>query len=202
MARSILLLFLLAALHPRKEPVMKTGEAGDGPAYTASGELKLPERYREWIFLTAGIDMNYSATNDAAHSVFDNVFVNPSAYKTFLETGTWPDKTVILLEIRTAEGATSINKRGHTQSPKINDLEAHVKDNSRNGWTFYGFDNSVSGKPFQRSANCYSCHEQHGIVDTTFVQFYPTLLGIAKDKQTIHPDLLKELAPPASTEPK
>ena len=29
---------------------------------------------------------------------------------------------------------------------------------------------------------CYSCHEQHGAVDTTFVQFYPTLIDAAKQK--------------------
>jgi len=32
------------------------------------------------------------------------------------------------------------------------------------------------------------------------VQFYPTLLGIAKDKKTLNPDLLKELAPAAPAE--
>jgi hypothetical protein len=33
--------------------------------------------------------------------------------------------------------------------------------------------------------DCYSCHEQHGAVDTTFVQFYPTLLPIATQKGTL-----------------
>jgi hypothetical protein len=36
-----------------------------------------------------------------------------------------------------------------------------------------------------RSADCYSCHAKHAAVDTTFVQFYPTLLPIAKTKQTL-----------------
>jgi hypothetical protein len=37
------------------------------------------------------------------------------------------------------------------------------------------------------SAECYSCHKQHAAVDTTFVQFYPTLLGIATLKGTLSP---------------
>jgi hypothetical protein len=41
---------------------------------------------------------------------------------------------------------------------------------------------------------CYSCHEQHAAVDTTFVQFYPTLLEIAKKKGTLAPGYLKEEA--------
>ncbi|HYU45886.1 MAG TPA: cytochrome P460, partial [Terriglobales bacterium] len=38
------------------------------------------------------------------------------------------------------------------------------------------------------------CHEQHGAVDTTFVQFYPTLLEIAKKKGTLAQGYMKEEA--------
>jgi hypothetical protein len=34
------------------------------------------------------------------------------------------------------------------------------------------------------TAVCYSCHKQNGAVDNTFVQFYPTLIEIAKRKGT------------------
>jgi hypothetical protein len=194
-----LLLFAASAPATNNQP----SAPSDAPSYTANGELKMPDNYREWIFLTAGIDMSYSATADPAHSVFNNVFVNPSAYREFLKTGTWPDKTVLVLENRGAEGAASINKRGHTQSANITGLEVHVKDSSKGGWTFYGFDNPSTGKPFPASASCYSCHQQHGIVDTTFVQFYPTLLGVAKAKKTLNPELLKELEPsPAAAQAK
>jgi hypothetical protein len=197
MLSSLLLLFLFAAPQHDKKQSTAAQVADDGPAYTEAGELKMPEKYREWIFLTSGIDMSYSGTASPNRSVFDNVFVNPSAYRSFLETGTWPDKTVMVLENRGAEGAASINKRGHTQSTNVMGIEVHVKDKSKEGgWTFYGFDNPSTGKPFPRTASCYSCHQQHGIVDTTFVQFYPTLLGIAKEKKTIDPELLKELEPP------
>jgi hypothetical protein len=33
--------------------------------------------------------------------------------------------------------------------------------------------------------DCYSCHAEHGAVDTTFVQFYPTLKPIAARKGTL-----------------
>ena len=44
--------------------------------------------------------------------MFYNVFVNPTAYHGFLATGTWPDKTVMVLEVRGADSPISINKRG------------------------------------------------------------------------------------------
>ena len=40
------------------------------------------------------------------------------------------------------------------------------------------------------SATCYSCHPANGAVDNTFVQFYPTLLAIAKEKGTLNPAYL------------
>jgi hypothetical protein len=38
---------------------------------------------------------------------------------------------------------------------------------------------------FPTTAECYKCHASHAAVDTTFVQFYPTLLPIAKSKGTL-----------------
>jgi hypothetical protein len=44
------------------------------------------------------------------------------------------------------------------------------------------------------TANCYACHQQHAAVDTTFVQFYPTLLSIATLKGTLSPAYKSEEA--------
>jgi hypothetical protein len=202
MVRSAFLLLLLAAIP--QQGAVPSGQAiatGDGPNYTENGELKRPEHYREWIFLTSGVDMSYSPNAAMAdHSKFDNVFVNPSAYKTFLSTGTWPDKTTLVLEIRGAEEASSINKRGHTQSHEVTGLEAHVKDAKlESGWGFYEFDGPKSGKIVKRPASCYACHESHAAVDTTFVQFYPTLLELAKTKGTLSAAYLKEVSVPVGS---
>src|SRR5690348_17116278 len=56
--------------------------SGVGPEYTGDGQLKLPENYREWIYLTSGFDMSYSpGAQGADHHMFDNVFVNPESSK-------------------------------------------------------------------------------------------------------------------------
>jgi Cytochrome P460 len=198
MLRSMLLLLLLAVtpqgpVQPSCSASAKTATE-DAPSYTPDGQLKLPEHYREWIFLTSGVDMNYSPNAAmAGHSMFDNVFVNPSAYRAFQQTGTWPDKTTLVLEIRGAEGPSSINKRGHSQSPELMGMEVHVKDARLGGWGFFEFDNANSAKLIKRPASCYQCHESHAAVDTTFAQFYPTLLGLAKTKGTVSAAYLKEM---------
>ena len=60
--------------------------------------------------------MSYSPNAmEMDHHMFDNVFVNPEAYKAFRGDRHWPDKTMLVLEVRGAEGKGSINQRGNYQ---------------------------------------------------------------------------------------
>jgi hypothetical protein len=192
---SLIILFFLAAFR------QNTATPRPGPEYTNDKQLKLPENYREWVYLTSGFDMSYNppTTTANSHHMFDNVFVNPEAYKAFVQTGTWPDKTILVLEARKAEGKGSINQRGNFQGTEVMAVEVHIKDEARfpGKWAFFGFDEGKTGKMIPFSADCYSCHTAHAAVDTTFVQFYPTLLPIAKSKGTLSGSYLKESqAPP------
>jgi hypothetical protein len=155
-----------------------------GPSWNSSGELLLPANYREWIFLSSGLGMTYTplAGASAENPPFQNVFVLRSAYQAYLNSGRWPDKTMFVLEIRASESNGSINKGGHYQT-NIAAVEAEVKEGGQ--WVFYAFGrDGTKGKPFPRTERCYSCHAQNGASDNTFVQFYPTLLPIAKAKGT------------------
>jgi Cytochrome P460 len=155
------------------------------PVYTEDGRLTLPEDYREWVYLSSGFDMAYSPMA-MGHHMFDNVFVEPGAYKVFLATGTWPDKTMLVLEVRGAMDKGSINKNGNYQSTDVMGREVHVKDSAHlQGWAFFGFDTGKTAQMTPRTAACYSCHAAHAAVDNTFVQFYPTLLPIATAKDTL-----------------
>ncbi len=163
------------------------------PTYTLDGKMNPPLDYREWVYLSSGLDMSYSppVKSMGDHSVFDNVFVNPEAYVAFKATGHWPDKTIMVLEFRAAESNGSINKAGHFQG-EVTAAEVHVRDDSRGQWAFYSFDSPGPGKLLPREAACYSCHRDHGAVDTTFVQFYPTLLPIANQKRTLSAEYVNE----------
>jgi len=167
------------------------------PAYDAQGRLQPPFKYREWIYLSSGIDMSYTPRPAMeGSSMFDNVFVNPAAYRAFKETGTWPDKTVLVLESRAAQSRASINQRGNFQSAQLMGFEVHVRDEAKTpgGWAFYEFDGDQPAEQIPVAAACYSCHEQHAAVATTFVQFYPTLVPIAKQNKTLSAAYLKDIA--------
>ncbi len=150
--------------------------------YNAAGELILPADYREWVFLTSGLNMNYSdAPLGMDHEMVDNVFVDPASWKAFKATGRWPDGTVMVKEPRIGSSKGSINKSGIFQTEQRFDLEVHVRDSRRfkGGWAFFVNVDDKPAKAIPTSASCYSCHGQHGAVDTTFVQFYPTAKPIA-----------------------
>ena len=200
MLRYCALLFVSAALLAQTAP-MPPQNNPNTPVYTAEGRLVFPSNYREWIYLTTGMDMDYNPDPSmAGHSMFDNVFVNPESYKVFVATGTWPDKTMLVLEGRMAANKGSINKAGHYQTNDVMARSVHVKDaRLPGGWAFFGYDESGPTKAIPTKAECYSCHQQHAAVDTTFVQFYPTLLEIAKQKGTLSKNYLKEEATAGSS---
>jgi hypothetical protein len=204
-----LALFLLACVAavflPNRSTSAVHAATSAAPVYDKSGDLLPPSDYRQWIYLSSGLDMSYnpksSGAGDDSMSMFDNVFVNPQAYARFAATGTWPDKTMLVLESREGKNKGSINLRGHYQGEGLMGIEVHVKDEARfpGGWAFFAFDSpTVHGTLIPQKAPCYTCHAAHGAVDTTFVQFYPTLLPIARKKGTLSESFLKESTEPAA----
>jgi cytochrome P460 len=152
------------------------------PGYSAAGELTLPADYREWVYLSTGLNMSYSAAAMAGHAMFDNVFVDPAGWAAFKRTGHWPDKAMFVLEARGASSRGSINKSGQFQTEDRMGLEVHVRDEARfaGGWAFFVFgEGATSAVRLPEAADCYACHRAHGAVDTTFTQFYPTAKPIA-----------------------
>ena len=175
--------------------------AAPPPSVTAShlpryvdGKLRLPADYREWIYVTTGMDMSYSRINLPGHHMFDSVFVNPEAYRVFKDTGTWPDQTTMVLETRGAQSKGSINRSGYFQDGDVMGIEVHVKDGARfdGGWAFFAFDDDQPASEIRHGVDCYACHRAHAAVDTTFVQFYPTLLSVAKARNTFSAAYLEE----------
>jgi hypothetical protein len=158
---------------------------GADPEFNKDGELVRPKNYREWIFLSSGLGMNYGTGG----LPFGNVFAEPSAYRKFTETGNWPDKSMFALEIRQSATEGSIVKGGQYQANLLS-VEFAVKDTGRfpDGWGYFGFNGSAAtAKVFGASAGCNACHSKNAAVEHTFVQFYPTLLEIAKAKGTLNP---------------
>jgi hypothetical protein len=171
--------------------------ATDGAArFDAEDRFIPPTDYRDWVFLSSGMDMSYSPVAMAhpdRHS-FNNTFVPRAAYEAFKRDGKWPDKTVIMLEERGGTAKGSINQHGVFQSGEPLGAEAHVKDEARfkGGWGFFDASSGRPAKMIPYQAACYTCHQDHAAADTTFVQFYPTLLPVATRLGMLNPRYVAE----------
>jgi len=158
--------------------------------FTSGGKLVRPADYRKWVFLSSGYGMSYAqnASDDPDHQMFTNVFVPPADYDYFLAHGTWPDKTIFVLEIYGSQSKGSINQRGHFQTGFMG-LDVEVKDASRfpDKWAYFTFNGTENASEAMSPArnDCWKCHDQNAAVEHTFVQFYPALLNLAKEKKTI-----------------
>jgi hypothetical protein len=170
------------------------------PAFDPPSEnLAVPADYRSWTYLTSGFQMGYGPAAVAAAaggvSSYDTVFVDPAAHAAFEKTGVWPDRTMFVLEIRTAEHTGSIVTRGNYQTDLLG-VEAEIKDaRLPGGWGFFAFETDQHGptraaKRLPATTSCYGCHAANAAVENTFTQFYPTLFPIAQAHGTVRTDFV------------
>lgn len=156
-----------------------------GPQFTKDNQLVRPSNYREWIYISSGLGMSYTDSSSAGPGSFTNVFVAPAAYREFVATGKWPDQTMFVLEERTASNKGSINRSGHFQGG-LEGLAASVKDEKRfpEKWAYFSFGDGAKAASANPKDGCWQCHNSHGAVTNTFVQFYPTLKEVAQKHGT------------------
>jgi hypothetical protein len=112
-----------------------------------------------------------------------------------MRSGTWPDKTMFILELRRAEDGVSIDNAGRTPGAvvaieaAVKDLQRFTGDAASNGWGYFTFGGPSglrdSAAVLPTSAACYACHAANTAVDNTFVQFYPTLFEVAQRRGTV-----------------
>lgn len=187
----ILLVALLLTICTAAFTAFAGGEESQDVRYSADKKLLRPENYREWIYLSSGLGMNYgpvgARNGNPAPPSFTNVFVNPSSYREFMKTGKWPDKTIFALEIYSSSTVSKPNRQGNFQDGFLA-LEAEVKDSSTpDGWTYYGFGTEAKEAAAIPKESCFTCHEENAAVEHSFTQFYPQLLEVALAKGTIKP---------------
>lgn len=177
----------------------------DLPRFNEQGELAFPENYRDWVFLSSGLGMTYgpAAAMALENPMFDNVYVTPSAFAAFKESGKWPEGTMFVLEVRFSTSQGSINKGGYYQTD-VAAVEVAVKDTKRfpTGWAYFDFSGGLrpfkkTAKEFGQNSRCHSCHTPNGAVENTFVQFYPSALAIAEKKGTVKPSYRAPAPSPA-----
>ena len=118
------------------------------------------------------------ASHDNNHLV-SKLYVEPSAYATFVKSGVWPEKTTIVLELRSAK----IARRTRGKCDLVG-LEAAVKNHSElsDPWSYYGivYDKDGVDEPIPTETACEDCPNPP--VDLTLATYFPTLKAVIDAK--------------------
>lgn len=148
------------------------------PRYTAAKNLTRPEGYREWMFVGSNLGIGYD--ENPGKSTFKNIYIQREAYAKYRQTGKFPDKTMLVMEVFTPGQKASPARRGQFEE-KFLGIEVALKDETAfpsEKWAYFNFISEkgplADAKAFPKEA-CWSCHNEHGASDNVFVQFYPAL---------------------------
>jgi hypothetical protein len=139
----------------------------------SKNELLLPANYHNWVTLspsTAGIPSHRHK------KVASKLFVEPTAFEHFTRTGTWPNKTVIVLEL------SSSKARARAKSDVMG-LEAAVKNDASfpNSWTYYGiiYDHPQQSSDTLKAEKPCDCDQP---LDSMLAMAFPTLRAVINAK--------------------
>jgi hypothetical protein len=182
---------LSAGLAQHSVPAVAAGypDVDVGPRFNADGELIQPSGFRGWVFIGAPLTPNALNDGSAGFPEFHNVYVEPAAYAHYMETGGWPEGTVLVKELQlTKQGTfpdgsrTEPSGRGYFPAAP-NGLDVSVKDSRRfgetRGWGFFNFGHHAP--PYAASAAaapteaCAGCHMANAHEDMVFSDFYVQL---------------------------
>lgn len=175
-ACALLLITAVSVLDQRQRP---TRGAEPLAVFTGNDGLFRPEGYRDWIAVGPSADRHCDGSDcDAGRArPIDSVYINPSGFRGFTDSGRFPEGTLVVWEPAARQSGAAAGP--HHRSAV---LLAAVKDSSRfdGGWGFFDFSGS-DGRLLSRaqalpeSSGCRTCHRQDAETDHVFTQFYPVL---------------------------
>jgi hypothetical protein len=163
------------------------------PRYNDDGALIRPLEYRKWVFVGSSLGLSYFGKEDpAGPGIFHHIYMQPEAYDHYVETGKFPEKTMLVMENysagakgdNTADGVVEGKEEfkilhGHFEDARVG-IEVALKDSEtfEDGWAYFMF-NGKDGLLNEANAFpktvCWSCHNARAADDNVFIQFYPIL---------------------------
>jgi hypothetical protein len=159
------------------------------PEYTASGDMKLPTNWRQWIFVGDPLTPDALNGGHANFPEYHNVYIEPGSYATYKKTGVFPEGTIFVKELQLTlkpeenpDGSrTEPSGRGYFPGA-FNGADVTVKDTKRfaesGGWGYFNFNHhepkALTAKVKAKS-ECAFCHIASAKTDEVWTQFYRIL---------------------------
>ena len=144
------LLLVIASVAPRVPQSAQPAPAM--PQYDKERALILPADYRRWILAGSSLGLSY-AEGAAAHPIFHETLIEPTAYEHFVSTGEFREGTMLALIVHAVEEGAVPSRHGQ-YAAAVHGVEMAVKDHSRvpEGWAYYGFGDAPRAGAVDRPA--------------------------------------------------
>jgi hypothetical protein len=173
MLASLAGLTYLFAAPPAKDSVLE---------FAKNGKLKLPDGYRQWVYVGGSVTPNDMNDGHALFPEFHSVYMDPESFAEYKKTGKYRDGTVFIKELASVGGKEETSGKGYFMGD-FNSLEVTIKDAARfkdepGNWAYFSFDYKTSPKKEaapHATASCNKCHEENAAHDFVFSQDYPVL---------------------------
>ena len=182
-AVALILLVTAIAAASRAQSAQPAAPTPVIPDYDKQRALILPADYRRWILAGTSLGLSY-AEGAAAHPMFHETLIEPTAYLHFVSTGEFREGTMLVLILHAVEEGALPSRHGQ-YAAAVHGVEMAVKDHSRvpEGWAYYGFGDApragASTAQPNPAASCHSCHAKNAARDNVFLQFYSLLSAAA-----------------------
>lgn len=186
------------ALHPFAG--LAQAQSASDPQYTSNGNLVHPKDFHGWVFVGSNLGLGYDkevAANTVREAArpqlgeYHNVYLKPDDYQAYVRTGRFPDRTVLVMDVYTAQQrdakgvVTAGSYNGQSLGVEVSVKNANRPDGSKTDWAYYDFiDRRGGGKNLPADAkaepdgDCYACHKAHAGYDNVWVQFYPVIRDV------------------------
>jgi cytochrome c len=151
-----------------------------------TGDIAFPKGFLKWQTLGAWSTADEEGKANGMHQVY----VSPGAADTYLETGAFPDGTVLVKEVRGAAtaqlstGAASYATNKSVWFVMVKDTKQRFPDNALwgDGWGWALFDAKDPEKQVATDYqnDCLGCHVPAKNTDWVYVEAYPVLWNDGK----------------------
>lgn len=168
--------FFTTATPAAAETIDETMTKLDIAIVDKAGHLTRPNNLDKWIFMGQTIGMTYIEGQPDPEDLgyTSTVLMEPTAYEIFLETGEFPEGTLMAKVVR----ETMVEGGGLFMGEEVA-LEIHLKDKERfpkHGFNFWFMSAGEDrAHPMPADNSCVSCHTKTAQYDKFFTQYYPTI---------------------------
>jgi hypothetical protein len=160
--------------------------AQDAPArisvaeFDEEGRLLYPGDIEEWVHVGSNLGLNYrdQEFNVQNPGTFGVVTMEPTAYRAFMETGKFPDGTMLHLSFHGVVRDAELSPDGFATGP-VMATEIHYRDSEKfpDGFNFFTFRPGQEAAAAESLPNvCVTCHIENAAYEGVFTQFYPRML--------------------------